>query len=73
MAIEIEPGRRVCVVGYGFSNGIHEHTTVTRVTRTMIVTGNGRRFRRETGGSIPYEPYGGTRFSITCQRKASQS
>jgi hypothetical protein len=62
-------GQGVCIVGYGIAMSVHTHTTITRLTTTMIVTACGRRFRRERGNlSVPYQPYSGTEIFTTCQR-----
>jgi hypothetical protein len=61
-------GDRVCVVGWGTAGMLHQHTVVARLTKTLIVTTKGRRFRRDTLRSVPYQPYGGSVLSPTCQR-----
>lgn len=68
-------GQRVCVVGVGADRLVHEHPRVARLTKTLIVTDNRRRFRRAAAGfdgwpSTPSRPYGGVRLYVTCQRKA---
>lgn len=61
-------GRAVCVTGVGGDNLVHEHDRILRVTKTMIVLKGGRRYRRDSGQSVPYQPYGGTEINSTCQR-----
>jgi hypothetical protein len=67
-----EPGKAVCVIGYGTSSLYHDHTKVARYTpRGIMVLENGLRFR--SGGArdwkvIPYMPYGGKDVKDTCQR-----
>lgn len=66
--VDWNPGMRVCVSGVGGDAFVHEHTTVERVTKTLIVTTSGRRFRRDGLHSVPYRPYSGTRVATHCQR-----
>lgn len=68
---DLAPGDRVCVVGRGMDSPIHRHLIVERVTKTMIITNDDHRYRRENhvAGSIPYSPYGGTSLYTTCQKK----
>jgi hypothetical protein len=70
MAEEFPVDAHVCVVGRGTSSGVHEHSFVVRLTKTMIVLENGRRYQREERlhSSIPYSPYEGTKINRTCQR-----
>ncbi len=61
----------VCVKGHGTDSLLHKHMKVERLTKTMIVTADGRRFRRDGGDrgrSIPYQPYGGASISTRCQK-----
>ena len=64
----MEIGTNVCILGRGIAAGVHEHTTVVRLTKTLIVTADGRRHRKDDHGSVPYAPYGGTSISTSCQR-----
>lgn len=74
----ITTGQRVCIVGVGTASGVHVHHTVTKVTRTQIVstrtTPGGkaveRRHYRDDGHSVGSrtETYGYTAISATCQR-----
>lgn len=69
--MELTEGDRVCVKGQGMDATVHFHTAVKRVTKTMIITTSGRRYRREVlGPSIPYAAYGGTSISPVCQVKS---
>jgi hypothetical protein len=63
-------GVRVCVVGRDTDNMLHQHSVVARLTKTMIVLKNGRRYHRDERlhPSIPYSAYGGTKISRRCQR-----
>lgn len=70
----MEVGTAVCMKGTGMDVTVHFHTRIARITKTMIITTSGRRFQRETNmsgfhRSIPYQPYGGTYLSTTCQKK----
>jgi hypothetical protein len=70
---DFKAGDRVCITGIGMDKPVHQHVTVDRITKTMIVTktkgGSIRRFTRDGfGRSIPYSPYGGTEISLTCKR-----
>lgn len=70
----MDVGTAVCMKGTGMDATVHFHTKVARITKTMIVTTSGRRFRREPDmlghhKSIPYQPYGGTYLSTKCQKK----
>jgi hypothetical protein len=61
-------GTRVCVIGRGADNLVHQHTVIDRVTKTLLITKGGRRFSRHTFRSAPSQEYGGTRIFDTCQR-----
>jgi len=67
----ITVGRPVCITGYGEAGLLHQHTTIERITRTLIVCMNGRRYRIEGLSSVPYQPYSGTNIHPTCQRNAA--
>jgi hypothetical protein len=61
-------GTSICVYGWGTSFGTHKHVTVDRVTQTMLVTSDGRRFNRTTGDSVPRSScWGGEIASMECQ------
>lgn len=72
----LKVGDRVCVVGYGTANPVHQHHTVTGLTKLYVKTEfkdrHGDvvkdRHRIEDGRSTPYGPYGGTDLDTTCQR-----
>lgn len=64
---DVEPGVRVCIKGQGTDAMLHWHGKVARLTKTMIILENGRRFRRNDLSSIPYQPYGGSKISTECQ------
>lgn len=63
---EFVVGQRVCIRGHGGDGMVHEHATVERLTRTLIITPY-RRHRRDDLHSVPYRPYGGTTISGKCQ------
>lgn len=67
----ITVGMRVCVSGYGESALVHEHTTIERLTKTLVVCENGRRYRIGSLSSVPYQPYAGTDIHPTCKRKVT--
>ncbi len=67
-------GQHVCITGRGMDNVVHEHHTVTKVTKTFVTSTQNvtprriRRFRISNGASVPYSAYGGTSIHATCQR-----
>ena len=66
-------GRRVCVVGHGTTAGVHEHVEIERITKTLIVLKNNRRYRREgSNDSVPRSGFGWTTISATCQMPRGQ-
>lgn len=67
--------QKVCVVGFGTANIVHEHHTVTRFTATLIIVQRivggrtaERRFRRTDGRSPGGDGYGGTEVYPACRR-----
>ena len=69
----IRPGKAVCVAGIGSDNSVHAHDRIARVTKTLIVLEGGRRYRLDSGLSVPYSAYGGTGIHSKCQRPARRS
>lgn len=68
-------GQRVCIVGVGMDNLIHEHHTVTGMSKLYVfsmqkVKGGERerRHRLRDGHSPGGSSYGGTDIHATCQR-----
>lgn len=61
-------GQRVCIKGKGTDAVLHVHTTIFRVTNTMIICRNGRRFSRiPPYRSVPRSTWGGSYVSSECQ------
>jgi hypothetical protein len=66
---EFEVGDRVCLTGWGTAAPVHTHKEkVDRLTKTMVVTTDGRRFNRRTRQSTGRSDYGWIEISKTCQR-----
>jgi hypothetical protein len=67
---DVRVGRRVCLVGFGTTATLHEHTYIDRLTPTMIVMKNGRRFRRgEPFTALPRREYGGITIHTDCPKR----
>ena len=71
----VKVGDRVCVVGFGTASIVHEHHTVTRVTKLYIVSeadkgkhASERRHRRSDGQSPGGDGYGGTTVHLSCRK-----
>jgi len=67
---DYQKGDHVCVAGRGVDLPVHWHGKVERVTKLYVVLENGgKRYRKDTGRSVPYSPYGGSSIEPQCQRK----
>lgn len=77
---EVTVGQRLCEVGRGSANRIHRHAVVKRLTKLYIVTEfknkdgtHEKKFRRDSGRSVPYSDYGGSSLHTACQRPKKDS